>query len=523
MALTICKTENGLIEGLPREDADITEFRGIPYAKAPTGTLRFAPPVLPESWEGIRECKTWPKIAPQTFWDETSELYPYGKPECSEDCVYLNVYTPAASPEEGLPVFVWYHDGGVTNGWAYDPRNDPTEMIKSGIVVVTVGHRLGEFGYMSLPQFTKEQGQSGNYGVMDTILALEWVHRNIAAFGGSPDNVTIGGESGGTVKCCALAAIPRVKGLFHRVINQSGLAWLYKLDTQQEAEARGVTYLKECGIDPEVSLEELRRFSVSELHCDIDPHDLPNRMVKDHLIFDENFPSAFMKNIEGVDFLNCVCSADADPGCAAELLDENHRIGTREAFYKHFRTILGDLYEKYDFENLVQVTDETAWKMTVLLASLGLAPDRRSNYCRNIMVDRIFSSILAEKYPENRVYTLRFSQVLPPRTDIAVLPEVAAPHGSDLWYSYRTLERGIPVSRPWRGEDIQVARWLNEYLVNFIKTGDPNGGELPGWPRGGKHLDWLDLNIHPEAHTGLEGKLDELLYEYTVSQYPVYS
>lgn len=521
MAISLCRTEYGMVQGFCRSDEDITEFRSIPYAKPPIGELRFSPPAEPEPWDGIKDCFEWAPAAPQTFFDAASELYPYGIPQCSEDCLYLNVYTSAASEGEKRPVFVWYHDGGLTNGWAYDPRNDPTEFVKKGIVVVTVGHRLGELGYMALPQLTEEQGQSGNYGVMDTVMALKWVHRNIASFGGDPDNVTIGGESGGTTKCAALAALPEVKGMFRRIISQSGLSWLYKPDSQKAAEDLGIRYLKEAGIDPDISLSELRSLDLERIHIDNDPHDKPGNLTEDGLLFSGSFRERFMENLEGIDLLNCVCSGDAVIGAEPELLDADGRFSTAAAFYTHFKRVLGDLYDKYDFERLVPVTDENAWETAVNLASLGLGLNIRSNYCRSVMVDRIFGSIMAEKHPNSRVYTVRFSQIQPCRTDILSLPDVAAPHGSDLWYSYETLKKGIPTSRPWSAEDAETASQFNEYLANFIKTGDPNGAGLTYWSRCDKSLSWLDLNSRPTLHTGLESPLDPLTQEYTEQCYEI--
>ena len=237
MSIGIVQTSFGPVQGveLTGENAGLTQFRDIPYAAPPVGELRFAPPADPTPWTDVRVCDSWPPAAIQTFFPGEG-LYPLGRPERSEDCLYLNVTTGAESADEKRPVFIWYHDGGLSNGYSFDPRNDHSPLAKKGIVVVSVGHRLAEFGYMALPQLTAEQGQSGNYGLMDTVKALQWVHDNIARFGGDPDNVTIGGESGGCAKCCALAGLKETRGLFRRVINQSGLYWLRKFHTQKEAE-----------------------------------------------------------------------------------------------------------------------------------------------------------------------------------------------------------------------------------------------------------------------------------------------
>ncbi len=511
MAMLIAKTEKGTVSGISRQDADFTEFRGIPYAKPPVGKLRFAPPEENEPWDGIRPCETWPKIAPQHFFDPKSELYPWGTAPMGEDCLYLNVYTPAESPEEKLPVYVWYHDGGLTNGWAFDPRNDPREIVKAGIVVVTVGHRLGQFGYMALPQLTKEQGRSGNYGVMDTVMALQWVNRNIRNFGGDPSNVTIAAESGGTTKCAALVATPALRGMIRRVICQSGLAWQYTPLNLEEAEEQGKRYLIHCGLDPDLSLEELRSLPYEALHVPMDPHDQPGKLIADGVTVPMDFASAFMEGSKGVDMLNCVCSGEAMTG-AAPFTDA-------ASFRAYYREILGDLYDRYGFEHLVQVTDENAQHLALELAALGLAPNVRSNYCRSLMIDRIFAHLAAKQSPENRYFTMRFSQVMPPRSDMPSAPLTLAPHGSDLWYSFGMVERGIPVSRPWRGEDRRVSRLFIGYLTNFVRTGDPNGEWLPFWGSGNEAFRWLDLCAEPSCRSGLGSGLDALTAAYACRTY----
>jgi len=513
MALTTATTAYGRVEGLAREDKDITEFRGIPYAKPPIGELRFRPPVPAEPWQGTLMCKEWPLIPPQVFFPLSSELYPKGYGETGEDCLYLNVYTSAPSPDVKQPVFLWYHDGGLTNGWAFDPRNDPSFLVEKDIVVVTVGHRLGVLGYMTLPQLTKEQGQSGNYGLMDTILALKWIHENIAAFGGDPDKITLAAESGGTYKCAALVANPELKGLFRRVISQSGFAWKYPVDSQKAAEELGIHYLQTAGIDPDITPEELRFMDLDKLLVPIDPHDMPANMTADGLFLTEDFADCFEANSRGVDFMNSVCSGEAFP--------DNQPFHSREEFFAYFRRILGDLYDTYHFEDLVSVTDENAWAVTLDLSSRGLAPaDRsrpriRSNFCRNMMLNGYFANHVACGH----VYNMRFGQTMPPRTDIPSEPDIAAPHGSDLWYSFGTLRLGYPPSRPWREEDVKVSEMFTEYISNFVKTGDPNGEGLPVWPEANKSMGWLDFSIHSVAHEDSFSKLDELILAYTRRQH----
>lgn len=200
-------------------------YRGIPYAAPPVGDLRWKPPQPVTPWEGIRECTVFSPMAPQLF----PSVGLYGSiPESgmSEDCLYLNVLTPAKWKGERLPVMVWFHGGGLSEGSSNPASNNSPPLPQHGVVLVTVQHRIGPLGYMAHPALTAESPDhvSGNYGYLDLIAALQWVQRNIAAFGGNPHNVTIFGESGGGNKVNALMASPLAKGLFHRVICESG--WL---------------------------------------------------------------------------------------------------------------------------------------------------------------------------------------------------------------------------------------------------------------------------------------------------------
>jgi para-nitrobenzyl esterase len=196
-------------------------FRGIPYAAPPVGNLRWKPPQPATAWEGIRECTVFSPMAPQ--------LYPsvalYGSiPESgmSEDCLYLNVVTPAQTSFDGLPVMVWFHGGGITEGSSNPATTNSPPLPQQGVVLVTVQHRIGPLGYMCHPALAAESGNlCGNYGQLDLIAALQWVQRNIAAFGGDPYNVTIFGQSGGGAKVNGLMASPLAKGLFQRAISQA--------------------------------------------------------------------------------------------------------------------------------------------------------------------------------------------------------------------------------------------------------------------------------------------------------------
>lgn len=251
-------------------------YRGIPYAAPPVGDLRWKPPQPVEPWEGIRECTKFSPVAPQPY----PLSFFYGNiPErdISEDCLYLNVATPAAHENERLPVMVWFHGGGITSGTNSPAsvgnyvgpaatQNGPP-LPNHGVILVSVQHRLGPFGYMAHPALSAESEHhtSGNYGQLDLIAALQWVQRNISAFGGDPSNVTIFGQSGGGMKTSWLVGSPLAKGLFHRAIIQAGLS--SSGTPLEKAEQYGVNLAAALGITDtgEDGLEALREKSWQEI------------------------------------------------------------------------------------------------------------------------------------------------------------------------------------------------------------------------------------------------------------------
>jgi para-nitrobenzyl esterase len=209
--------------GTAGNDGKVRVFKGIPFAAPPVGKLRWQPPQAAATWQGVRECKEFGNTCPQQPYPAGS-IYAQPPQPQSEDCLYLNVWTPAENATAKLPVMVWIHGGALTRGSGSTGIYDGEALARRGVVLVTINYRLGPFGYLAHPALSRESSHSssGNYGVLDQIAALEWVSRNIAAFGGDPGRVTIFGESAGSWSVCALVASPLSKGLFHRAIGQSG-------------------------------------------------------------------------------------------------------------------------------------------------------------------------------------------------------------------------------------------------------------------------------------------------------------
>ena len=249
--MELVKIDTGYISGtvLGEPDKEVHIYRGIPYAAPPLGDLRWKPPQPASPWSGIRECTAFSKIAPQA----TIPILPPEILPSSEDCLYLNVLTPAKNTTDKLPVMVWMHGGGYMMGSANDLLYNTPRLPQYGVVVVTVNTRLNTIGLLAHPLLSKESpdGVSGNYMFLDIIAALKWVEKNIAAFGGNPKNVTIFGESGGGAKVACLMASPLAKGLFHQAICESGtsVGEFSPGAPLKDLEAMGEKFFAKLGVD----------------------------------------------------------------------------------------------------------------------------------------------------------------------------------------------------------------------------------------------------------------------------------
>ena len=273
-------TDSGAISGV--RESGLSVYKGVPFAAPPVGDLRWRPPAPVTPWTGTRKADAFAPACMQTGVSMPGET----PPAVSEDCLYLNIWTPAKSAHEHLPVIVWIYGGGYINGSASMPLYWGDQLAHKGVIVVTIAYRLGPLGFLAHPELTRESPHhsSGNYGLMDQIAALEWIQRNIAAFGGDPKNVTIAGQSSGSISVSILMASPLAKGLFQRAIGESGglfeplqLAPKYLL---ANAERDGEKYAVSLGA---TSLQELRRLPAARLtgnaggivHPVIEPYLLP--------------------------------------------------------------------------------------------------------------------------------------------------------------------------------------------------------------------------------------------------------
>lgn len=537
MAIGTVKTKYGLVKGVEftGEYEGNTLFKGIPYAAPPLGELRWRAPVDPAPWEGVRNCDTYGPAAMQIILNNNHayEYYFSGIPEVSEDCLYLNVATGAQKAEEKRPVYIWFHGGGLTNCFSYEEQFNPQEMAKRGVVVVTVGHRLSLFGYLSLPQLTREQeGKSGNYGLMDQWKAVEWVVENIAAFGGDPKRITVGGQSGGSTKALAMVATPVNQGRIKGVISQSGLKMKYKANTLAFAEEQGRNYLRYIGLDPDISLEELRTLPTERLFSDAPRAVMPGDMVCDAELFPFlTLEEGLERYARDVDLLSGSNFGEADVygESRAKLgIDSIHNyvkvMKTTADFRAHFRNLLGPLYEQYDGDHtLVVDSDASAYRTARYLASLGLAGWEGMNFSRNVMLNRMFGARRERLGHSGKTFTYLWTHIEPCQSqDYGTErdPEkLLAWHSSELWYVFNSLRPGIPPVRPWEPLDYEIADRMCTYWCNFIKNGDPNGEGVAPWPRSDKELGWMELGDEAVAHTWTDSSLERMIRAFVEKEY----
>ena len=528
MAIGIVGTKYGKVSGVLSENSryeGITTFKGIPYAAPPLGELRWKAPADPVPWEGVRVCDAY---APGSMCDSMevlvpdwepyrSDFYYDGEPELSEDCLYLNVVTGASGEGEKRPVYMWFHGGGLSTGYSYEVEFNGEELAKKGIVVVSVGTRLNLFGFLALPQLSAEQGGvSGNYGLMDEVKALDWVYENIAAFGGDPENITVGGQSGGTLKSAALAGSPLQKGRIKRVINQSALCWLHGPVALKDAEREGQLYLEGAGLDPDISMEELRRIPAKDLYFGAVPiaiggkPALPGSMVADGICLESvNMQENIEKYAMGCDYLSGVNFGEVSlfEGMMPVIPEKKQEV------YTEIRKILGNSAENTDLEELFPIDgDEQADRMGRYYAGLGLG----RGLFGSVLLSRYFGARRAALYPEVKSWSYYFTRITPGRPEDTGTnrdPEkLLAWHSSELWYTFASLREGVPPCRPWQRKDFELADIVSSYWANFMRSGDPNGEGLPEWPAADGDYGWMDLGDAPTGHRGLD-KRDRVMLE----------
>jgi para-nitrobenzyl esterase len=458
----VVKTVNGKIQGTINADKTVRIFKGIPFAASPVGDLRWKTPQPVQNWKGIKQCTIFSaspiQNKPQPFYCWSEEFIAQPEP-LSEDCLYLNVWTTATSKSEKQAVFVWIYGGGLSSGSANCAIYDGEEMAKKGIVFISINYRVGVFGFMAHPELSKESGYgaSGNYGFLDQIAALKWVQKNIAAFGGDANNVTIAGQSAGAFSVTALIASPLAKGLFHKAIPQSG-GLLSNMLSQNltNAEEQGIAFMKKADA---ISIAELRKKSARELQ-ELSNNQESGRFgtTLDGYVLPTDLMKYFKKGLH-----------NQTPVLTGWVTGDGSFLGdtkmTVDEYKKEAQTKYGDKTDTYLSIFPAATADEvkTAKQKITLLSFAGMP------------------SHLLAGFNTKTTYVYQFGHI---PTDKPNFPNYGAFHTSEVPYALHTLHKW---NRPWQQLDKDLENFISSYWVNFAKTGNPNGGNLPEWKSYDKH------------------------------------
>lgn len=501
----LAETSVGLLEGERQGDTHV--FRGVPYAQAPVGDLRWRPPKPVAPWEGVRQASTFGPACWQRDYD-TASIYTRGDLNMSEDCLYLNVWTAASEDDEPRPVMVWLHGGGHARGWGSAKVYDGAALARKSVVVVTINYRLGPFGFLAHPALSAESPHavSGNYGLLDTIAALEWVRDNVRAFGGDPDNVTIFGQSAGSWSVCYLMASPLARGLFHKAIGQSG--GCFKGGRPRLAAASGgrapahdlgVSMTDELGIgrdlDAKAVSAALRDLSVEEVLS----VGAGAGVVVDGWVLPKPARAIFEASEHAR--VPVLLGAMADEGAA---LFATAQEVPREEFVADVREEYGDLAD----DLLVVYADEL--DRSTRDAFRAIAGDRTfvwemRAWARALAEtqDDVFLYFFSHPPPVFRVYTSERA----PTEGQEEGRTLGAYHSGDLAYVFGNVGT---VGFDWTDRDHVLSDAVSQYWVNFARSGDPNGPGLPPWPRYRIDTDeWQEFNTEIRAESGvLRDKLD---------------
>ena len=465
----VVKTADGKVHGKFLNDDKVKAFEGIPYAAPPVGDLRWKAPQPAKPWTTeLDATKFGPHCAQGHFFDDMVFQDSGG----SEDCLSLNVYTPATEKSKSkLPVMFWIHGGGYTGGGSDEPRHNGDFLPTKGVVLVTINYRLGVFGFLSSPDLTAEQGgASGNYGLMDMVAALQWVKKNIADFGGDPNNVTIFGESAGSFAVSTLMATPSAQGLFAKAIGESGGALTtgtLAMPVLSVAEAKNAEWVKKTGA---TSLADLRAMPTDKILGVTSKRG----EVEFSPILDGKFLSTPIAQVyeEGKQAkVPLLAGFNRDEGffLSNGMTAEKWKAMGNERFKDKIDLFMKLYPGTTDTEAVRSATDFGGDQFIAFGTWKWIEVDRKTG--------------------DKDIYRYKLDLAAPPSK---FHPGSYAFHSDDIEYIFGTL-----ATRPgatWRPEDWKLSDEMMDYWTNFAKKGDPNGPGVPNWPKYGEgdpvqHLD----------------------------------
>jgi para-nitrobenzyl esterase len=476
--------KNGIIEGYQDVGQQLKLFLGVPFAKPPVGALRWKAPQPLENWKGVKMTRKFgPRpVQSNVFGDMISR-----SDGISEDCLYLNVWTPMRyNKNKDLPVLVYFYGGGFVAGDASEPRYDGASMASKGMVVVTVNYRLNIFGFYAHPELSAETSYkgSGNYGLMDQAFALKWVQENIAAFGGDPKRVTIAGESAGSASVFAMMVSPLAKNLIAGAIGESGAALgrsAIAPAPMEECEKQGLDFAKKNGANSIAALRAMSTAEIFERYYDAKRFGFP--LALDGYVFPKNVKS-LKEVIEkgGQAQVPLLVGWNSAEGNAAMVMQGKPM--TEENFVNRMKQLFPDNWEEamkyFPHSNEQEIKQSATDLASDMFIGLGTWQwfDRHRNQ---------------SKQPVYRYY---YSKLRPPMVDPGLTPGLAggvmkssgpppppamgAPHAAEIEYAMGNLP--LVHVFAWTEDDHKVSATMQSYFANFIMKGDPNSTGLPQWP-----------------------------------------
>jgi len=520
-------TANGAIESTAAPRDGVRSFKGIPFAQPPVGELRWREPQPVRNWTGVRNADEFgaacmQRVSPMSdYWIRAKGM--------SEDCLYLNVWTPATSGKDRLPVLVYIFGGGFQNGDGSEPRYDGESMARKGIVAVSINYRTNIFGFFSHPELTKESPHhaSGNYGLLDQTAALRWVQQNIAAFGGDPKRVTIAGESAGSISVSAQMASPLSRNLMAGAIGESG-AMISSLPPRPlaEAEKDGAAFGEKAGAPSIAALRALSAEKIQELLAPAAPAAAPGGRggpggpgapgapsLRFSTALDGYFlPKTLTEIYEAGEQarIPLLAGSNSEEQGARAILAQSEP--TVENFAAAIRKLYGDsaeevlkVYAPTTPEEVLQAATDLAsarfiahgtWKWTELQMKTGTRP-----------VYRYFYTRIRPKYlgmpgrpPADAAAAGRGMVPSAPR---------GAAHSAEIQYAMGNLD--LDNRYAWEPDDRKVSETMQACFVNFIKTGNPNGPGLPDWPAYDAGTGYLRMRI--DAVSQAEPETDRARYQ----------
>jgi para-nitrobenzyl esterase len=512
------KTKNGIVESTVPPKDGVRSFKGLPFAQPPVGDLRWREPQPVKNWPGVRNADTFGPSCMQRL-SPNADYWLRGD-GMSEGCLYLNVWTPATSGREKLPVLVYIFGGGFQNGDGSEPRYDGENMARKGIVAVSLNYRTNVFGFFAHPELTSESPHhaSGNYGLLDQVAALRWVQKNIAAFGGDPKRVTIAGESAGSISVSALMASPLSRNLMAGAICESGAA-IASLPPRPlaDVEQTGVKFAATAGADSLAALRAMTAQQIQEAAAKaqgirfstaMDGYFLSKTLTEIALAGEQaKVPLLAGANTEEQGPRAVLAGGEPTPETLAAAIRKFYGDKAEPVLKAYAATTTDDVFEAATHLASARFISYGTWKWTELHMQTSGKPAYRYLYAK---VRPAYLGMPGQPPPTTSApgrggeATGRGGDAAAGRG--AQLPQAprGAVHSAEIQYAMGNLD--LDKRYAWEPGDYEVSKTMQAYFVNFIKTGKPDGPGLPPWPAYRPETNYQRMRIdvksqaEPEPH-----------------------